>query len=286
MLRPGIKLIALVSILGISAYLLFIPGSTEPLWVQARQGNSTMVPRAALSSPSVEPTAAARMAVLPSVSTSTAVTNIELLAGLPAALEKATPEQRSTADQLLNFISTGNMGNIRDLTREQIQSLAGLLEGEIGGDAIAAAVESYFGLPASSFLSYGNPTEAIADLFEAVQSETNSVTAGSVVFSDQVQADGTVTGNVHVIPAGTKRVYAAFENTGGLHGMDQLLAIWRKPSDDRMVFTEYEPVRIGSTYNYVWLELDDGWPLGFYQLDLFNPSKPSELLASRSFNVR
>ena len=110
--------------------------------------------------------------------------------------------------------------------------------------------------------------------------------AGPVVFTDQVEADGTVTGNVHVIPAGTKRVYAAFENQGAMQGLDHVLAVWRNPADDRMVFTEYEPVRTGAVYNHVWLELDDGWPAGFYQLDLFNPSNTSELLASRSFNVR
>jgi hypothetical protein len=282
-LRPGIKLIALVSILGISAYLLFIPETTDIQRVKARQGRS---PKPALSSPSLEPV------MVPSSDTpfpadpGTTATTFDLIAGLPAVLEKATPEQRATADQILGFVGTGNMAIIRDLSPEQLQSLAELLTRELGAQTVGAAVESYFGLPSANFLAQENPAAVLTDLLRAVQSESGPTNALPLIFSDGVQPDGSVYGNVHVIPAGTKRVYAAFENAGALQGLDRVLAIWRNPSDDRMVYTEYEPVRVGSTYNYVWLELADGWPVGFYQLDLFHPSKTSQLLASRSFNVR
>ena len=287
-LRPGIKLIALVSILGIAAYLLFIPKNTEPQRVRARRGDAPAIPQAALHSTSLAPMPIG--VTLPESQTIAPpphpVTTFDLITGLPAVLEKASTEQNATADQLLSFVSTGNMANIRDLTPEQIKSLADLLTTELGTEAVAAAAESYFGLPSASFLAHDNPAEVLTDLVLAVQSEAGPTNAAPVVFSDRVEPDGAVTGNVHVIPAGTKRVYAAFENAGALQNMDRVLAVWRNPSDDRMVFTEYEPVRVGATYNYVWLELDDGWPVGFYQLDLFHPSRTSQLLASRSFNVR
>jgi hypothetical protein len=287
--RPGTKLIALVSILGISAYLLFTPESTEPYYIKARSAQSTD-PKPSVQSPSLAPQPTMEMPPIPVAIVGAPdpppITTFELVSGLPGAMEKATPTQRRTADQLLKFVTGGAMADIRDLTRDEVLSLAELLTTELGPDVLATAVESYFGLPPAQFLAFDNPAEALTDLLGAVQANTGPTNAGPVIFSDQVRPDGSVTGNVHVIPPGTKRVYAAFENAGAMQGRDQVLAVWRNPSDDRMVFTEYEPVRSGSAYNYVWLELDDGWPTGFYQLDLFDASQPSRLLASRSFNVR
>lgn len=285
-IRPGIKFIAVVSILGISAYVLFIPETTDIQRVNARQAKSPGIPKPALRSPSLAPVVALSSDTPFPAKAASPATTFDLLAGLPGAMEKATPEQRATADQLLSFISTGSMSEIRELSQEQLQSLAGLLTRELGAETVASAVESYFGLPADIFLSQKSPDEALTDLLLAVQLESGPTNTAPLIFSDGVEPNGSISGNIHVIPEGTKRVYAAFENAGALHGVDRVLAIWRNPSDDRMVFTEFEPVRMGSTYNYVWLELEDGWPAGYYQLDLFHPSKTSQLLASRSFNVR
>jgi len=213
-------------------------------------------------------------------------TTLQILSGLPTVLEKASPQQRKTASRLQSFATTGEMASIRDVNREDIRSLADLLVAELGEEALAATVESHLGLPADRFLAHGRPADRLADVFDAIRTESGPTNSLPLVFSDQVEANGSVTGNVHVIPAGTRRIYAAFENAGGLQGLDQVLAVWRNPADDRMVFTEYEPVRTGSVYNYVWLELDEGWPAGFYQLDLFDPVRNSQRLASRGFNVR
>lgn len=283
--RPGAKLMFLVSILGISAYLLFTQESTDPQKVSARQRESTAAPISTSQPTSSAHTDVARPDSAPASATQP-VSTVELVSSVPALLENASTAQRATADQLLQFSATGNMADIRDLTREEIQSLVELLASELGIESLASLLETRLGLPAASFLAYDNPADALADLFEAVQTETNATPPAGMVFSDRVEADGRVTGSVHVIPAGTKRVYAAFENAGSLQGLDRVLAVWRDPSDDRMVFTEYEPIRVGAVYNYVWLDLDDGWQAGFYKLDLFHPSRTSELLASRSFNVR
>lgn len=286
LIRPGIKLFALVSILGISAYLLFMPENTEFQRVKARQPNSKPATRPPVQSPAPPPAAATQAEPEPIASPTAPVDSSQWISGLPTVLKQASPSQQNTADRLRSFVTTGNMSDIRDLTPEDVRSLAELLTTQLGAEAVAAAVQSYLGLPAASFLAHGNAPEALTELFQAVQTEADSTTARPVVFSDQVRPDGSVSGNVHVIPAGTKRVYAVFENAGALQGRDHVLAVWRDPSDDRMVFTEYEPVRAGAAYNYVWLQLDQGWPAGFYRLDLFNPSQPTELLASRCFNVR
>jgi hypothetical protein len=287
--RSGLKLVALVCILGTAAYLLFTWETTEPRQIQARQLSETRnvaVPQEALHDPLPSlpiPTAAEGSPRVPAAESST---KLELLAELPAALAKASPEQSITARKLLDFAASGQMSDINGVNREAVTSLAELLITELGSNAVAAALESQLGWPAAFFRANPNPAEAIADLFEAVRTESDAADARPVLFSDRVEPDGTVTGNVHVIPAGTKRVFAAFENQGAVQGLDRVLAVWRNPSDDRMVFTEFEPVRTGSTYNFVWLELEDGWPAGFYKLDLFHPHNTTQLLASRSFNVR
>jgi len=288
-MRPGLKPLALVCILGTAAYLLFTWESTDPQPVQARQttgANSKVIPQSALHSGQSEPGIITEFEAPPVVSAAPVASKLELLSSLPGALDNASPEQQLTAQKLLAFASSGKMADIEGLTRDEVLSLAELLTIELGSNEVAAALESQFGLPASIYLSHPNQADAIADLFDAIRADTDSTEVRPVLFTDRVESDGTVTGNVHVIPAGTKRVYAAFENQGAVQGLDRVLAVWRNPSDDRMVFTEFESVRAGSTYNYVWLELEDGWPAGFYKLDLFHPQQTTQLLASRSFNVR
>lgn len=283
-----------VCILGMAAYLLFTWINTEPNPVNARQVSppqSPALPPQSFTSASINQ---ATVPALPNESAPTPspmetvpfVDSLDLLARASAVLANASPEQQATAQKLLAFTQTGAMADISELTRNDVEVLADYLTEQLGPETIAAALESKLGLPSALFLSQENPAEIAADLFEAVQNEGEPTAAQAVIFSDQVETDGTVTGNVHVIPAGTKRVYAAFENAAALHGLDSVLAVWRNPADETMVFTEYEPLHSGSVYNYVWLDLEEGWPAGYYQLDLFHPTRASELLASRSFNVR
>jgi len=290
-MRPAIRLVALVCILGISAYLLFSPENTEPRRVSARQSSTDNIEpaRARTLDSHVQPptpTTATQAGTEPVEAETTRIDSSQWVSGLAAALQQASTSQQATATRLMHFASTGTMSDIRDLTADDVRSLAEMLTTQLGKEAVATAVETHLGLPASRLLAFEDVPEALTELFRAVQTETDPSTARPLLFSDRVEPDGTVTGNVHVIPAGTRRVYASFENAGALQGLDRVLAIWRNPSDDRMVFTEYESVRAGAVYNYVWLQLDDGWPAGFYQVDLFDPTNPTRLLASRAFNVR
>lgn len=285
---PGIKLIALTTIIGVSAYVLLVPDPDTATYVSARQDISTApIPAVRATVTESEPVSPVPSAPRPTEATpGTALANVGLVAKLPAALEKATSEQKTTAEHLLRFASSGAMSDIHGLSSDQVRSLADLLTTELGNEAVAAAVESYFGLPAAEFLRKEDPAGSLTELFDAVQNEPTGDGTAPIIFTDQVEPNGRVQGAVHVIPAGAQRVYAAFENAGPLQGLNRVLAVWRNPSDDRMVFTEFEPIREGSVYNYVWLELDEGWVSGHYKLDLFHPEQPSQLLASRSFNVR
>jgi hypothetical protein len=127
----------------------------------------------------------------------------------------------------------------------------------------------------------------LVDIYDALAGNpVEEVRPSVLMVTDGTDVDGRITGEAHVLPAGTRRVYAVFENANALAGLDQVLAVWRKPDDERMVFTEFEPVRQGSAYNYVWLEAESAWPEGRYQVELFHPEAQSLLLASEGFSIR
>ncbi len=132
-----------------------------------------------------------------------------------------------------------------------------------------------------------HPQSSLLELFDAVLGNAELTPTGtSVVFTDNCSINGAVTGNTHVVPAWSPRVYAVFENAGNLRGLDCVLVVWRNLSNDRVMLTECEPLTPESNYNNVWLQKDQGWPPGNYQLDLCNPERTSEILVRRMFSVK
>jgi hypothetical protein len=202
-------------------------------------------------------------------------------------LAAADKPAREAAVALLEAAATGNASKAAGLDRDAVKSLAKVVGEQVPSEDIADYLEDAFRIPREITLSRENPSQTILDLFDAVAGNpTQSAEASALVMTDACTSDGSVTGNVHVIPAGSRKVYAVFENDRALQGLGHVLAVWRDPSDNDRVFTEMEVIRTGSTHNYVWLELDDGWPAGSYRVDLFHPEQQSQLLASESFNVR
>jgi hypothetical protein len=127
----------------------------------------------------------------------------------------------------------------------------------------------------------------MVDIYDAIAGNAVTEVRPSVLtVTDAADPDGRITGDAHTLPAGTRRVYAVFENAHALEGLEQVMAVWRDPNDDQLVFTEFEPIRQGSAYNYVWLDVDAGWPAGRYQVELFHPEAQSLLLASEGFSIR
>lgn len=290
--RTWPKVLLGVSILGMAAYVLFTYLGSQPEAVRARQTLDSTVPTPVDAS--AKGSVSVTQAIVPKAGNDSGTAapvesdpaNLKSLSHLTEALATLPSDQKATANKLLQFATTGQTSGINDVTHEQVEALGRQLLQTLGTDAVASLLESELHLPAPLFLDQPDPAAALADLFDAMKGSNNAPTQQTLIFTDNCETDGTVTGNVHVIPAGTHRVYAAFENGGGLHGLDRVLAVWRDPNDEKMVFTEYEPVKVGSTYNYVWLELRDGWPTGYYQLDLYHPQQTTQLLASRGFNVR
>ncbi|MCU0772588.1 MAG: hypothetical protein MUE94_12595 [Verrucomicrobia bacterium] len=211
-----------------------------------------------------------------------------LLGGQAAAvLSRLELDSPQTAAAFARFLQRGNMAELRQVSRESVDSFARHLVRETSVDALARLMEETLRLPPDYVVNRKDPAGLVGEVFDAVSDKGSSPPAQStLIVTDACAPDGRVTGETHVIPAGSRRVYGVFENGGSLGGLQHIVAVWRNPEQDRMVFAETEPVHAGSRYNYVWLELDGGWPVGRYRLDLFDPSHPSLRLASERFRVQ
>jgi len=270
---------AAVGVLGILLWHQLAPNLAP---VEARTGQTTTE----ITQPTPAESTSAKLSLSQPTAAATLPAKIATLSRLQSALAGAPQDQQDTAARLLAFAGDGDLARIDSVSADQVEALAATLLAADGGEELNRRLEEGLHLPPDFLSSHPNPARAVADLFEAVKGAGDPNVARSLVFTDHCEENGAATGNVHVIPAGTQRVYAAFENAGGLHGLHNVFAVWRNPSDAKMVFAEYESVHSGSAFNYVWLELNNGWPAGYYELALYHPERTTELLASRSFNVR
>lgn len=207
---------------------------------------------------------------------------------LEDVLAQAGPRDKQTAATLKRFATNGDMAELRHLDRQDVVSLAAYLTSTVSAEEMRTLLHQYLGLSSGlTDLTKENLGATLVNIYDAVVgNRVEDVRPSVLMVTDGADADGRITGQADVIPSGTQKVYAVFENDHALAGLDQVLAVWRNPSDDRMVFTEFEPIRRGSAYNYVWLESKSGWPAGRYQVELFHPQAQSLLLASENFSVR
>jgi len=206
---------------------------------------------------------------------------------LQRVLAAAGSRERQTATVLAQFASSGSMAELRALDRADVAALAAYLADELSAEDMSTLFQQFLGLPSGSVRGAEQAESSLVGVYDAVAgNHTREVRPSVLTVTDAADGEGRITGQSHVLPAGTGRVYAVFENDRALGGLDQVLAVWRDPNDDKMVFTEFEPVRKGSAYNFVWLEVESGWPAGRYQVELFHPEAQSLLLASEGFSVR
>ncbi len=178
-------------------------------------------------------------------------------------LATATPELRDTATIVLQVAKSGEMAALRRLERRAVESLALHLAGELSTEAWSGLMAATLRLPLHPLATREDAVEMAMGVFDALAGNTTAATPlSSLVMTDACDLDGRVTGSTHVIPAGSRRVYAVFENDRSLAGYRKTFAVWRQPADDRIVFSETEPIHAGARYNYVWLDLAGGWPAG------------------------
>jgi len=206
---------------------------------------------------------------------------------LEQVIASASPQEQQAASALNRFAASGAMTELRNLDRRDVASLAERISSGLSKAELGAVLQQYLGMPADRILAQEDPQATLLGIYDAIAgNRREEVRPSALVITDRADADGRITGRTRVLPSGQQRVFAVFENDHVLEGLDQVMAIWRNPNDDRMVLTEFEPVRRGSAYNYVWLDVESGWPAGQYQVELFHPEAQSLLLASERFSVQ
>lgn len=195
--------------------------------------------------------------------------------------------QNGIVPKIARFFQTGEMKEIRDIPRDKIKVAVEAYVSMQSRDQLAATLNQYLKMPDGLFSSLEKPEDYLMEMVDLIREDVDQFPRRSnVIITDSCAADGSILGNTHIIPHGTHRVFAVFENNDALQGMDSIYAVWRDLSDDTMTFSEYEPLHRNSAYNYVWLERKDGWPQGGYQLDLANAKSPSRILATTKFKVQ
>ncbi len=211
----------------------------------------------------------------------------ERVRGLENLLTGSTGASRAAAEALIRFAADRKLSTLDQVDRDDMKVLARELAERLPPEEVASLLEDGFRIPRQFTLAREDKAAAVMEVFDAVRGDTAAAPLRSgLILTDACASDGTVTGSTHVIPAGSQQVYAVFENARGLENLSHVFAVWRNPKDDRMVFAELEKVRPGTSYNYVWLRVNDGWPAGTYQVDLYHPERQSVRLASETFNVR
>ena len=214
---------------------------------------------------------------------------------IPAAWleEGALARDKQTADKLIQFIFTGKPNGIGNITAEDVESLLQHLGDSVHSDDIAGVVEATLGIPKEMYPDAVARRKALGSLFSALAARPATMEEvpppvqpfTPLVFTEKCADDGAILGRVDSIPAGTGRVYAVFENQGTLAGLDYVFAVWQSVDNSAAVYSHCEPLRVATTYNFVYLELEKGWPSGSYRLDLFDPRNRFQLLATKRFVV-
>ncbi len=209
---------------------------------------------------------------------------LQLISAAIRLIGTAESAEIELCQKLIRLMLTGKEIEAIDVDRRVLESLSEKLNEKVCIGELAAFYEYLLGVPGKTTLQNHDTKKSLLGLYDATVLPSE-VKNSLIVITDNCDDDGTVNGRIYSIPRGTRRVYAVFENVGDLMGMEQVLAIWRDVNDKRLVFTECEPLRTSSEYNYVYLEIPSGWPRGQYQVRLCDPASEFKVLAAASFSV-
>ena len=212
---------------------------------------------------------------------------VALAERLAQALQGVPSAQRQAAAQLLRFAQSGQVAELQNVERADVKALAESLTKQVPRTEIAEVLHRYLGLPRQTIMTAEDPADSLMSLYDSVTG-TTPVTelCAPLVITDYCTTDARVFGHTQVLPAGVKRVYAVFENSGSLRGLDNVLVVWRMPADETKVYSKCESLQANAAYNYVWLQVDQGWPAGAYQVEFYNPCNDAVALAKKQFHIQ
>ncbi len=212
---------------------------------------------------------------------------VSLLHRVDELLRDAPAEERRTAARLAEFALNRKTAALRSLPRQDVESLVKYVAKRMPATEFSDAVQRYLGVSTAPDMPAEDQVANLMSVYDNLAGTTPVPDLGApIVITDNCTSDARVIGRTHDLPAGVRRVYAVFENAGTLRGLDNVFVVWRKPSDQTMVYSTSEPLRSDAGYNYVWLQVDKGWPAGSYQVELYNPRDNAVALAKRSFTIQ
>ncbi|MEW6027522.1 MAG: hypothetical protein AB1599_09550 [Planctomycetota bacterium] len=131
--------------------------------------------------------------------------------------------------------------------------------------------------------------EYAKNLFKVVQGKPVETTSAqlpqeNISFTLRVNPDNSpITPQTQFKP-GDRRIYACFTNQGSLQGLSKVVTRWTNKTIGETVLLETKSINPGASYNFVWKEKREGWPVGEYEVELLK-TQTFEKIASGKFTI-
>jgi hypothetical protein len=209
--------------------------------------------------------------------------------------DKMDPSLCSTYYRLRGFTATGDLSQVANVDIPEIRALAYYLANTADRASILELLDTCSNIQAD--LVPEDPQE-LADYlvngFRAIRGDhTSEVTVteasiraiASVAFSGSTDQVGRIYATADRFQSGVQTIYGVFENNDWQPNIGRVFAVWRNTTMDKVVYQKTESILAKADSNYVWLEADEGWPPGHWQLDLFDPAHDFSLLATGTFDI-
>jgi hypothetical protein len=198
---------------------------------------------------------------------------------------------RGAYEQLSAFARTGEVSGVSNLAAADVRALAKHLAAQNDRAKLLELLRDAVRMPAELVPEDAESLAGFcANWFQAVRGDKGkteatpaATTPSSVVpigFAAATDASGRIIATTACVKAGATKICGVFENHIWSGGVSHVLAVWRNRDEQKVVFQETELVRAEAASNYVWLETQEGWPAGHWQLDLFDPAHDFSLLAT------
>ncbi|MEN8140137.1 MAG: hypothetical protein ABFR97_02835 [Thermodesulfobacteriota bacterium] len=105
-----------------------------------------------------------------------------------------------------------------------------------------------------------------------------------VEFGKSVKVDNKLRDQQECFSQGTNRIYASFA-TGEDYASNSVMVKWsRLDSPEVLIYDKYA-INRGTTENYVWLEIPNGWEPGVYKVQIFSLENNLNPLFTGSYTV-
>ena len=200
--------------------------------------------------------------------------------------DKRPPKGHMARQALLELASSGDYTSLAKLDEAEVQWLASFLDSSMDRDELHRLVQANTSIPKEVLEDIPDTEQLVKGLLQTVKAPVVSGgDPGVVDFSTGLAGGDMPTGDTARIPAGSRHVYASFDNAGELEGRSEVVAVWRNELEQRVVFYECEKLRPDTPRNYVWLRYPKGWKGGQYRLDLYDPGNGFKHLATGVFGV-